>query len=115
MDILIALAASTHINSSFQYNAIHPHLRIQHNNFIAGVFGNSIENTSFYAGLNKQITQSLSIDYGLTTGYQFSLVSPMISINQALSDNVDLFVIPSVEQSNNQRKIIVVTGVQVKF
>jgi len=48
--IELALAFSLHLGLKGDYNGIHPHIRYNHNNYIAGAFYNSERNISTYIG-----------------------------------------------------------------
>ena len=70
MDILFGAAISAHLTyNGDEYNFIHPQLRLEHNTYIAGAYYNSIEELSLYAGKEFNLTDSLSFEMGVVSGY----------------------------------------------
>ena len=49
-NIIFGLAMTAHLGLAGEYNEIHPHIRYNNDNVIAGAFVNSIVNISLYAG-----------------------------------------------------------------
>jgi hypothetical protein len=96
MDIIFALALTTHVDLNQPLNEIHPHIRIEHNNFVAGVFVNSLQNRSTYVGRVTDLTENLSIEYGAATGYDFYPVVPFGRATYQLTDHTKLFIAPGV-------------------
>jgi hypothetical protein len=71
MDILFGIAISLHVASDGgEYNAIHPHIRVQEESYIAGYYLNSIDRNSLYVGKEFELSEDLSLDLGLVTGYR---------------------------------------------
>ena len=71
MDILLGAALSLHLaKGGDEYNYVHPHLRLEHNSFIAGYYLNSKELGSLYFGREFFITEDFSIEAGGVTGYK---------------------------------------------
>ena len=50
MDLIWALAVSTHLGLAGDYNEVHPHVRFIEDGAIAGAYYNSVERISFYTG-----------------------------------------------------------------
>ena len=63
MEILTSLALSLHLGMEGDYNAFHPHIRIQEQQYVAGVYFNSEEELSPYAGYRFEYN-----DFGLEVG-----------------------------------------------
>jgi len=68
---LAGVALSAHINFENEYNNVHPHARVECDNFITGVYYNSEERASVYAGVEKKFTDNFSIEAGVVDGYQY--------------------------------------------
>lgn len=115
MDIILALALTTHVNLNSEFNEFHPHFRIQHNSFIAGSFTNSLEVPSVYVGMTSNITQRLSVEYGATTGYNdIQQVVPFGRLVYQTTDHTQVFLAPAVE---NDRRVNhgLILGIEVFF
>lgn len=70
MDILFGAALSLHLaKNGDEYNFIHPHLRLEHDSYIAGAYYNSIEAISLYAGKEFELSNDTSLEVGIVTGY----------------------------------------------
>ena len=114
MDIILALALTTHVNLSKDFNEFHPHIRFQHNSFIAGAFHNSLEDPSYYVGLTSNITKNLSVEYGATTGYNdISDVVPFGRLVYEFTDYSRVFVSPAVEKRRSNNGLVF--GVELFF
>ena len=66
--IEFALALSLHIGLEGDYNEIHPHIRYNNENYIAGVYYNSESNISTYAGKRWEYND-FGVELGAVTGY----------------------------------------------
>lgn len=73
MDLLYALALTQHIGFSETYNEIHPHVRMVEDNAIMGIYYNSIENISVYAGVRYENSYDFGVELALVTGYDIPL------------------------------------------
>lgn len=68
---LLGVAASIHIGLENEYNKLHPHARVQCDSYISGVYYNSEERASFYAGIEKELAKDLTIELGIVDGYTY--------------------------------------------
>ena len=102
MDCLsIALAVSLHLGLAGDYNSLHPHVRCDVNNTVAGVYLNSEENLSGYAAYQFQIPYDIELEVGWVTGYNMDNkynISPMFRI---VKDN--WFITPAYETKPNEK------------
>lgn len=57
------------------YNAIHPHIRLQEQSYITGLYYNSESNISFYAGKRWEYND-FGLEAGAVTGYSAGDVIP---------------------------------------
>lgn len=57
------------------YNAIHPHIRLQEQSYITGLYYNSESNISFYAGKRWEYND-FGLEAGAVTGYTAGDVIP---------------------------------------
>jgi len=115
MDIILGLAITTHLGLAGTYNEVHPHVRLNQNNYIAGAYYNSVENLSLYAGRRWEYG-----DFGLeataVTGYnEFGKIVPKARATYDLSDNITIFVGPAGENYDNVTKLGAVIGLEIVF
>jgi len=66
--IELALAFSLHLGLQGDYNSIHPHIRYNEQNYIAGAYYNSESRVSFYAG-HRWEYNDFGLEAGAVTGY----------------------------------------------
>ncbi len=77
MDLIWAIAVSSHLGMEGNYNSIHPHVRFVQNGAIAGAYYNSEERISFYGGYRLEPTEKTGIEFAIATGYEeFGAVAP---------------------------------------
>ena len=72
------MAMSMHIGLENNYNNIHPHARCQIDNTITGVFYNSENNISLYAGKEYALDRFVHLEIGLATGYSGGDIVPFM-------------------------------------
>jgi len=71
------LAFSLHLGLQGDYNSIHPHIRYNEQNYIAGVYYNSESNISTYAGKRWEYN-GFGLEAGAVTGYPQADVIPYV-------------------------------------
>lgn len=103
---LLGIAASVHISIEGDYNKIHPTARVECNRYITGIYYNSIEKASVYAGLKQHFTDDLYIEGGVVDGYQHDM--EIVPFARLVYKNY--FISPIYE--NNTDKTGIVAGVQ---
>ncbi|MGA1281064.1 MAG: hypothetical protein ACO3YZ_05800 [Candidatus Nanopelagicaceae bacterium] len=104
MNLLLSIATSLHMGFEGEYNQTHPHFRLEHNNYAAGVYLNSIDNVSSYLSYNLNLDKYF-LEVGAVTGYNFSIV-PMVRAGTSLNPNIDVFISPSFENSSNPKVVL---------
>jgi hypothetical protein len=113
MDILLGLALSQHLGFQQDYNAIHPHIRLQHNSYIAGAYYNSEKRVSAYAGYRFEYND-LGLELGAVGGYvKLGGTIPYVRFTYDINDNVVLFTSPSGERVNGEINYGIVAGVEL--
>lgn len=113
MDILLGLALSQHLNFGGTYNNIHPHLRLQENQFIAGAYYNSEERISPYVGIRYEFLEN-GLEIGIAGGYPaLGSIVPYGRYTYDLNDSVRLFVTPGGEKINDEVNYGIVVGVEL--
>jgi hypothetical protein len=70
--LTISLGFSIHAGFDGGYNNFHPHIRYEHQQFIAGTYYNSIEDISFYGGY-RQEKGNFGIELAAVTGYDYAI------------------------------------------
>ena len=75
--IELALAFSLHLGFKGDYNSIHPHIRYNEQNYIAGAYYNSVNNISLYAGKRFELND-FGLEGGVVTGYSENTFVPYI-------------------------------------
>ena len=83
----LALALGFHLGLEGDYNNVHPHLRCDVNNTIAGVYYNSEENISAYVGYQFDTPLDSVLEVGWVTGYSGSKqhglkIAPMLRLTK---------------------------------
>ena len=94
MNLILAIAATAHIGLSGDLTERHWHIRAQHDQFIAGAFLNSENNTSIYAG-GRWMRENWFGEIGIVSGYEMAPVLPYFRAGYSW-EHVDLFVGPAV-------------------
>lgn len=88
-------------------NFFHPYIKYQHDQFIAGVFYNSEENISVFAGVDLG-----KLELGLVTGYSGADIAPYFRYTEPLNDNLYLFVTPDVRTTG---EVGITIGIGTEF
>jgi len=92
--ISLCLALSHHLIAG-DWNEIHPCVRLQHEQFIAGAFLNSENSVSAYAGV--ELTRGdFFLELGAATGYSAYPVVPFGRAGYEINDNARVFVAPAI-------------------
>lgn len=114
MDLIWALAISTHLGMEGDYNSIHPHVRILEDGGIAGAYYNSMERVSLYAGHRLEFGNA-GVEFALITGYdEIAPIAPYIRGTYDLG-NVRGFVAPTGEEWDGETNIGIVFGIEYQF
>ena len=115
MDLIWALAVSTHLGLAGEYNEVHPHVRFIEDGAIAGAYYNSVDRVSFYTGYRVE-QGPFGAEFALVTGYPaYGPVAPYIRGTYDLNDNIRGFISPAGEWEGNSSRVGAVLGVEFKF
>lgn len=112
MDFLFGLALSMHAGFAADYNNIHPHIRLQKDSFISGVYYNSEDALSLYAGIEIK-RKDWAHEVGFVTGYSALRIYPFFRSTYSVSDSVNFFIAPGLETTNNETNLGLVFGIEV--
>lgn len=123
--INVAIASDTvvgvHVaswHSEKGYNNSNPGVFVRKNNIQTGIYKNSVNKTTVYAGVTKdvQITKNISVGgmLGAATGYSNSVV-PMLVTSVKIGDNVRVSYIPQVKTKKFYTPHVVHASVEFKF
>ena len=107
MDIVVGLVLSMHLGFEQELNSIHPHVRLQQDNFVAGTYYNSEKSVSAYAGVELDWGK-FNQEIGIVTGYNSADILPYLRTTYELADHSQVFAAPAVDGDN----IGVVMGVE---
>ena len=108
--VIAGIALSLHLGLDGSYNQIHPYVRMQNeNNIIAGAYYNSENRVSGYLGYELEVTEKVSVDLGIVSGYSSQDILPMARVTY----DDKIFIAPAIEYSNEEvDKFGVVIGIQ---
>ena len=95
--LTLSLGLSSHLGFDNNYNNVHPHLRFEHENFIAGSYYNSLRNNSTYVGYRHEV-DNFGFEAALVTGYN-KKYSPMARVTYD-HKNFRIFTHPGFENDN---------------
>jgi len=105
LEILASIALSLHLGMEGDYNSIHPHVRLQEQNYIAGAYYNSERNISPYVGYFFEHNE-FKIELGAVGNYSGEHILPYVRANYK-----QFFITPGIEKNN----IGIVIGIEVPF
>jgi hypothetical protein len=115
MDLIWALAVSTHLGLAGEYNEVHPHVRFIEDGAIAGAYLNSVDRVSFYTGYRVE-QGPFGAEFALVTGYPaYGPVAPYVRGTYDLNENIRGFISPAGEWEGNSSRVGAVLGVEFKF
>ena len=80
MSITAGIALSLHLGLAGEYNPVHPYISYERDQFIAGVYYNSVERISIYGGIKYEFSKDTSLEIGLVSGYNDNIM-PMARLN----------------------------------
>ena len=112
MDILLGIALSAHLGLEGDYNSIHPHVRVEQNQAIAGAYYNSENRVGIYGGYRFEPMDNVGLELGLVNGYPaIGGVVPYIRGTYDLG-NTRFFIAPGAEKRNEETTIGAVIGIE---
>jgi len=109
MNILYGLALSAHVGFEGEYNAIHPHVRLEKDSYAVGSYINSEKNLSSYVSYSFEM-DSYYLELGLVGGYTMSEVLPLFRAGFE-KNNIDAFITPGFEGSSMVPKVVL--GIEI--
>ena len=118
MDILLGMALSAHLGFEKTYNQTHPHLRLESEHVVSGVYYNSSENVSFYVGSKFDFSRyyiegGMVTGYGMITGYDFlNGIIPYARVGVNITDNISAFIAPAGETIHGEVHVHPVIGIE---
>jgi hypothetical protein len=112
MDILYGLALSMHLGFEGDYNSVHPHVRLQNEEVVAGVYYNSENTLSLYGGMVYE-KGNWNHEFGIVSGYSSATVQPFVRSTYDISDTVKGFVAPAIENHDGDEIFGIVFGIEI--
>ena len=112
-NIIFGLAMTAHLGLAGEYNEIHPHIRYDNNQLIAGAFLNSIDNVSLYVGRRFE-HNNFGFELTATTGY-LSLIVPQVRGTYDVHSNIRLFAGNAIEKIDNNIRSGAVVGIELLY
>jgi len=116
MDLILAIAFSSHIGMAGDYNEIHPHVQLRFDSgFVAGAYLNSESNVSPYLGWRFEY-EAAFMELGAVGGYTGIAVAPYVRVGYEIKDGVDLFLAPAFETNGSGGvNVGAVIGLEFRF
>lgn len=109
MDILLGIATTLHLGLAGSYNGFHPQIRLEEQQYVAGVYYNSEENISSYLGYGFDM-EHFNLELGIVTGYDtLGAVIPYARITKEFGDKI-IFLAPVGESVDGKINAGVVFG-----
>ena len=111
MNLSFGVAFTAHLLAG-EWNEVHPQARLDFDSgWFAGAYYNSESSLSVVGGYRWEIDR-FWIEAGLVTGYESSPVLPALRAGYALTDGVDVFILPAATSSGD---IGAVLGLEFTF
>lgn len=76
MEFILGLALSLHVGFEDDYNNYHPKFTANYENLTMGVYYNSVKKPSFYFGRSSDLTENLTLETVIVSGYVYGPVIP---------------------------------------
>lgn len=116
--LALALAFSSHLGLAGDYNEVHPALKCDRDDtgLIAGVYLNSEDRASAYAGIKLAGDGPFWAELGVVSGYKSHDFLPMARVGVDLKGNLSLFAAPAFEEDRRGNITPgLVVGLEIKF
>lgn len=118
--ISMGVAFSIHMGFEYQdekFNSFHPYAEtVLYDDFTVGMMVNSEHRVSFYVKNDYRVNDSVTVEYGLATGYENVPVVPLVRYSYHFDGETSVWVMPGYARNNdNQESTGVVVGIQFKF
>ena len=103
--LVLGLALSMHVGLENNYNQVHPYVMCEQNQVTTGIYHNSLDIISVVLAKEFDLTDDLTLDVGIVSGYVYDVV-PMIILKYK-----NLFLMPALEDDRTG----LVFGYQYEF
>jgi hypothetical protein len=98
-----------HFGVDLSYNTVHPHVRYTSGNTVAGVYYNSVRETSAYVGKVYTLDKDTTLEVVLATGYMYPVV-PSVKLTHK-----NFFIAPLVDTVKGKVQTGIIVGTEFKF
>ena len=110
LDLLtFSVAVTMHFGVDLSYNNVHPHVRYTSGNTVAGVYYNSVRETSAYVGKVYTLDKDTTLEVVLATGYMYPVV-PSVKLTHK-----NFFIAPLVDTVKGKVQTGIIVGTEFKF
>ena len=110
LDLLtFSVAFTMHFGVDISYNNVHPHVRYTSGNTVAGVYYNSVRETSTYVGKVYTLDKDTTLEVVLATGYMYTVV-PNVKLTHK-----NFFIAPLVDTVKGKVQTGIIVGTEFKF
>ena len=112
--ILIGLALSSHLGFSEDYNEVHPNITCTGDLVNITTYQNSEDKMSVAGYYRHNLTDNISVDAGIVSGYEAAPVIPMASLNYHWND-ITFQIMPGIENNEPVGAVIAVNFTLLKW
>jgi hypothetical protein len=110
LDLLtFSVAFTMHFGVDLSYNNVHPHVRYTSGDTVAGVYYNSVRETSVYVGKVYTLDKDTTLEVVLATGYMYPIV-PNVKLTHK-----NFFIAPLVDTVKGKVQTGIIVGTEFKF
>lgn len=110
MNFLLSLATSLHMGFEGEYNQIHPHSRLEIDNYAMGLYLNSEKSISSYFSYTLNY-HDYFLEAGIVSGYEYTVL-PLIRAGKEISSDINFFISPGFEINSSNPNPKVVLGLE---
>ena len=107
--ITLSVAFTLHFGVDLSYNNVHPHVRYTSGDTVAGVYYNSVRQTSAYAGKVYTLDKDTTVEVVLATGYMYPVI-PNVKLTHK-----NFFIAPLVDTVKGKVQTGIIVGTEFKF
>jgi hypothetical protein len=110
LDLLtFSVAFTMHFGVDLSYKNVHPHVRYTSGDTVAGVYYNSVRETSVYVGKVYTLDKDTTLEVVLATGYMYPVV-PNVKLTHK-----NFFIAPLVDTVKGKVQTGIIVGTEFKF
>lgn len=111
MELFYGLMLSVHFNLERNYNNFHPYVGASITDYLSvGAYYNSESHLSKFIGLQIDLSEDISIEGGLVTGYSQNKIQPMVKLNYK-----NVFISPATESIDGRDNVGIVIGLDWRY